>query len=402
MNKLYALGRRSVFASVSLLLGLSVTLPALLSSGVAYASGSGGQITNRSIKMSSTVEGATNVTYALTFTPVTSETNPDVIVDFCDNSPLISDTCTATAGTDTPNFSTGPAAATGWTVTTIGSGRGIKLTTSSVSFTSGTPVTITITNVVNPTNTGAAGGFYGRIITYANGTAGTNTSASPGSYVDYGGVALSTVNSVNITAKVFETLTFCVYTGASCAAGSAPTLTLGDSVTGALSTQNAYINSDAKYDLATNAAGNNGSSQSLAVVMKGTTLCRTTGVACNTGSADANTITPMTTTPAILSTGSEQFGMCVDKNSSTALSVAAAYTDSVNNCHSLATGVYSGTSKFGFDNTNVTSASGSTIITSAGAVPSVTGSFTFLADVAATTEAGIYQTSLNMVATSTF
>ena len=234
----------------------------------------GGQVQTRSITMGSSNPGATSVSYTVEFTPVTSETHPDVIVDFCNSSstPIIGDTCSGTAGTDVPNLS--GAAASGWTVTPIDSNHGLKLTTSTNSFTGGgSPAAITpivITGITNPSNTA---GFYGRILTYATGGAGSNTSASPGSYVDYGGIALSTASNINITSKVFETLSFCVFQST---CGTAPVLTLGDATTGALSTSTAYLNSNAQYTLATNANGG------INVAMTGTTLCRPGGT-CATG-----------------------------------------------------------------------------------------------------------------------
>lgn len=345
--------------------------------------------------MSSSAASASSVTYTVTFTPATTITHPDVILDFCSNDPLIGDSCTATAGTDVPNFSS--AAASGWTVSTIGSNRGIKLTTSSVSFTSGTPVTITVTGVTNPSATAS---FYGRILTYLTGAAGTNTSVSPGTYQDYGGVALSTAANISITSKVFETLSYCVFQS-SC--GTAPTLTLGDPTTGALSTTSAYVNNNAQYTIATNAAGG------AAVAMRGTTLCRSsTPSDCNTGSTSQYTITGIGGSEVVSSVGNEQFGMCVDTTgASGGLAAQAPYDDSVNACHTgLTTGTYSGTSKFGFNDVTTSggtnNASGSKILQSTGAIPSYTGTFAFLGNIAATTEAGIYTTSLNTVATGTF
>jgi hypothetical protein len=379
---------QSISGAVAAVLLFAGVAPSLLGGGKADAA----QVTVRSITMSSSKPSDTNVTYTLTLTPGTSLANPDVIVDFCDNTPLIGDTCTATAGTDVPNF-TGAAAAT-WTVSTIGTNRGLKLT-GTHTFTAATPTTITITGVTNPSNTGANGTFYARVLTYASGTAGAATSVSPGTYTDYGGLALSTTDNISITAKVFETLTFCIFQGASCAAGTAPALTLGDSTTGALSTSTAYVNSNAKYTLATNAGGG------VTVAMRGKMLCTTTGTNCDNNSTQY-TIDAIASTPVVSAAGTEQFGMCADKNGSAALTVAAAYTDSVNNCQSLTTGTYSGTSKFGFDNTNVINASGSTVLSSTGAVSSVSGGFAFVGNVAATTEAGVYTSNLNLVATGKF
>ena len=237
-------------------------------------------------------------------------------------------------------------------------------------------------------------------MTYPNGTAGTQTSASASGYTDYGGVALSTANNINITSKVFETLSYCVFQS-SC--GTAPTLTLGDPTTGALSTTGAYVNNNAQYTIATNAAGG------AAVVMRGNTLCRSSTTSdCNTGSASANTITGIGNTAATSTTGSEQFGMCVDTTGATgSLTADDPYKDATNSCHSgLSTGTYTGNSDFGFNDSTSTNgtnnAGGSPLMASTGAISSYTGTFAFLGNIAATTEAGIYTTSLNTVATGTF
>jgi hypothetical protein len=391
--------KRIGLASTALLLATVTAVPALLNS---YASAAFTQVTARKIVMSVSTPSATAVTYTVTFTPGQTTSNPDVVLDFCSNSPLIGDSCTATAGTDVPNF-TAAAAAT-WTLTTIGTNRGVKLT-GTHSFTSGTPTTITITGVANPSNVGTTGSFYGRILDWTSGGAGILTSTAPGSsYLDYGGVALSTANNISITAKVFETLSFCVFT--TTCGSTAPSINLGDTVTGALATSTAYINAQTQYTLSSNAGS------SVVVTMTGQTLCRVATLNfanCPTG-ASAATISAIGTTATAVNAGhfgSEQFGLCAGKNGSAALTVATAYNDTVNNCPTTAqaTGTYSGTSLFGFDDTGSTgtnSAAGSTVLSSAGAVPAVTSNLAFAANIAATTEAGIYQSNLNLVATGTF
>lgn len=389
MKRLNQLGRRGLFFIVALIFSLSMSLSNLLFVGAASAA----QVNSRSITMSTSYPGA-NATYSLAFTPVSSA--QELVVDFCSNSPLVGDTCSFSSST-VPTIAA-PTSSLG-TASAVGTGSPVHtIEVTGLTMTGGTPFTVNFTSgITNPTT---ATSFYARIVTFATGGAAgyvpaNTTGATPtsGSFVDYGGDALSTANSINITAKVFETLTFCVFQ-TSC--GTAPSLTLGDPITGALSSSNAYVNSNAQYTVATNAGSG------VNIVMKGTTLCNTTGAACQSGTASVNTITPMSNVPAALTTGTEQFGMCADSNGSTALTVAAAYTDSVNNCHAITTGLYTGTSKFGFDNANVVSTSGSTVLSSTGAVPSITGSFAFLADISVVTEAGLYTTTLNMVATSTY
>lgn len=369
-----------------------------------------GQVSTRSITMSSSAPSATNVTYTVQFTPATSTTagpGADIIVDFCSNDPLVGDSCTATVGTDVPNFSSATVSTAGWTISTIGSGRGVKLLNTSTNLAAGTPVTLTIKDVTNPSNVAttlnnALGIFYGRILTYNKGTAGTD-SVTPGPYVDYGGIAMSTSANINITSKVFETLSYCVFQGA---CGTAPQLALGDTTTGALSDTQAYVSSDAQYKIATNAAGG------ATVVMRGNTLCRSgTASNCNTATAGSFTITSIGATEAQSATGGEQFGMCVDTTGATgALTALAPYDDGSGGtpikCHTgLTSGAYSGSSYFGFDDNTTTgtnSTSGSTIMQSTGPIQSYTGTFSFLGNISTTTEAGIYTTSLNTVATGTF
>jgi len=387
------------FTFLALAIAFAGLLPTLiLDSPAVHANGSGGQVQARSITMSSSTPSATGVTYAVTFTPVTNETHPDVLVDFCSNDPLVGDSCTATSGTDTPSFAS--AAATGWTLTTIGSGRGVKLVTSTVSFTGGTPVTITITNVTNPSVSGTLGSFYGRILDYANGGAGTNTSASPGSYVDWGGIALSTTVNISITAKVFETLSFCVY-NSSC--GTAASLALGATSTGALNTGTSYVNSGASYTLATNAA------HSVTVTMTGQTLCSAVVVNftnCPTGGS-TSTISAMGATAIISAVGTSQFGMCAYNGGNGSLTIASTYNDTTGtHCNGITTGTYAGSSLFGFNDTGssggTNNTAGSTVMSTTGPLASTTGNFTFLGNIASTTPAGIYTSNLNMVATGSF
>jgi len=361
------------------------------------AVGATGQLSARSIAMSNSAASGTG-TYKLTFTP--TSTAQELIIDFCANDPLVTDTCTFAAGTvPTVSF---PSSSVG-TATSVGSGSPVH-TIKVVGLTETLNVPFTITFNSGITNPSTNTSFYARVLTYATNNAQNyspaNTSGNTpvlGTYIDSGGIALSTAANITIQSKVFETMAFCVYQ-TSC--GTAPTLTLGDPTTGALSTASAYINSNAQYTLATNAGGGVG------VSMTGTTLCRPGGT-CTTG-ANAFTISAIGGTPAVLGLGTEQFGMCVNKNGSAALTVATKYNDSINSCTGLPAGptTYAGTSKFGFDDAasadGTNNAAGSQILSSTGAVPSVTGSFSFLGDIAATTEAGIYSTSLNMVATGTF
>ncbi len=75
---------------------------------------------------------------------------------------------------------------------------------------------------------------------------------------------MSTANQLNVTAKVQETLTFCVYTLADCATGGTA-VTLGDSNGVLFNTATTYTGT-ASFDLASNAFGG------VSVKMQGDTL----------------------------------------------------------------------------------------------------------------------------------
>ena len=395
---------------------------------------SAGQVGSRSITLGSSLpstSGGTNVTYTVSFKPTASTTVGGIVVDFCADSPLIgSTTCTyPTAFTmgATPSVTITSGIGTGGTWVTTNSLQGgaaagqtqtlLFTNTTAQSVTSGTPVVFTINNVTNPST---LGGFYARILTFdtsAHTTAqytasGTTRASSFANMLDYGGIALSIVNVLTLNAKVFETLSFCVYAGASCGS-TPPVLTLGAPGTGALDTSNTYATQDtpgssngAYFDLATNAAGG------VNVVMTGTTLCRQAG-SCGTGGLGTtiSAIGSSVAAPATPGTA-EQFGMCADVSSFSNVQAGASYTDgSANHCHgqTVTGNIYSAAvSQFGFNDSGSSGGTnnpgGSTVLTQSvpGAVSLNSGIFWFMANITANTEAGAYTTGLDYVATGTF
>src|SRR6185436_12235167 len=78
------------------------------------------------------------------------------------------------------------------------------------------------------TNPSGTGSFYARIHTYTTtgGATAHDEDAATG-YGDYGGIALSTAAVISITARVQETLSFCVYEGGGACGVNAPTITIG-------------------------------------------------------------------------------------------------------------------------------------------------------------------------------
>lgn len=161
------------------------------------------------------IGSGTNVTYGVSFT--TFAPADSIIIDFCVNNPIIADTCTEPTGMSVTGVTlsgTGAIASPGWSATGItnGTGTSVQLAKTTGATAAAGAHTFNLEGIINPSTTGT---FYARIYTYADATFGSSTTAwtaaeTPGAYVDYGGVALSTNQIITITARVQEQLTFCV------------------------------------------------------------------------------------------------------------------------------------------------------------------------------------------------
>jgi hypothetical protein len=378
------------------------------------------QIQSRSVLMSSSNPAATalSVTYQIRFTAETTALVKAIVVDFCSNDPVIGDaTCTAPTGFDvggaTPTIVTSTVTdptltstlgASGWT------GAGSNLITGSqyrtLTITNSTGVTPTagtsviafdMTNVTNPT---AVGTFYARILTYGTTTTGYSP-GSEGSYIDYGGVALSTAAVITITSKVSEAITFCVYVG-SC--GTAANVLLGDShdvLSTTAPTTAAGATYGVFYSLSTNAA------HGAVIDVKGSTL-----------TSGSNTIPAAGSRFIYNTTGTDFFGLC-DYNSSVTAGSAptvtsyydgtgdgsgtcAANTTDDNTTASLTSiGTNPNYTTFGFNSTNAATTYGDQLASITAPGTSV-NAVVFAAGVNATQAEGIYTTTLQLIATGTY
>lgn len=349
-----------------------------LFSGTATA----GQVTSRSIQMSTSTPSAT-ASYLVTFTPATTAAQ-SLVIDFCSNSAIIGGSCTAptgfsassvsfTAGTGTTNWALGTTAASTVKLT---KNTGSNLGTSAVSFTLG-----------NLTNSSTTGTFYARIYLYGDTTyGGTGTAySSPtaiGTNTDYGGFALSTAAAVSITATVMETLTFCVSAaapGSGCSGTSAPTLTIGHG--SPLTLDASAVDTAAAYhQLSTNA--NSGAIVNLKV---------TSSTACAGLSRDGGTTCPIPAKGAFgtVAAGTAFFGLNV-ANGSGGTGTVTADTDY-------------GTTAGSYGMANATFGTyGDTISSATGPVANVNSALTYGATAATTTQAGVYSATHSLIATGTF
>lgn len=214
------------FKRVNRQTGFLVTVGALLvafvAPGLVPAFASADQVSDRSIELSTSSKDASPVDYSITFTPV--KTAGAFVVEFCTNTPVIQESCTAPGGfvinsatsTDTVKPLTADAA------------NRVEVTKT---LTAATPVTVKLSGVHNPT---LAGQMYARIVTYdteANALTYDTTTLGTGAagVQDQGSVALEITDTIGVNAAVLESMTFCVSKDpiSNCSTTTTPTLQLG-------------------------------------------------------------------------------------------------------------------------------------------------------------------------------
>jgi hypothetical protein len=193
--------------SMPLLAALSLVLSGFmpLLSGVASA----GQVTSRSLTLSTAQAGATNVSHTFGFNIATTGSIGSIELLYC-TTPI--GTCAAPAGLSVSSVANGNittqtinGSAGGFTVGT-NTANLIQLTRTVAGATAGNVAALAFSNITNPTTStqtpAGNNSFYVRITTYS---ANNYTGA-----VDDGVVAAAIVPLLTITARVQEVLHFCV------------------------------------------------------------------------------------------------------------------------------------------------------------------------------------------------
>lgn len=408
MSKTQSFVSRSGAVAAAAILTMAALLPTALMLGRADAL----QVTDRSIRLSNSATGATSVEYTIQFTLETASTNLEgIVVDICsgNTSPLIGTACSAPTsfswqGSPTIVSATvGGDNIAGWTIGTQNSNRTLTLTDATGVATAVNDVaTIVVSGVANPSDvdvvTGGnqVGTFYGRMLTFNDSTqvasyAPTNGTNATG-VVDFGGAAMSTTTDLTVTARVQESLTFCVYTNSpqtSCASATNSGISIPNATTplssSSVQTASAY------FGLASNALSgvnvrmwsNNGAD---GVLESGTYSITAFGPAVDDACTADST-----------NSGVEQFGMRIVPG--TSVTASAPYNCAAGN-HGWDADNAAGAGAN--DTTTVGSSYGDTVATTGGASDFSESQMEFAAKSALTTEAGIYTSDLNFIATGTY
>lgn len=208
MSSVRSYGRRvgSLFAVAALV--LATITPGLVPTLVSAA-----QLTERSIELSNSSAAMQGVSYKVSFKA--DGAAESVVLDFCENTPLIGASCTTPAG-----FSATGVTATGVTSVTANDANTVTVVDE---IAEAEDVVFTLANINNPTSDGP---LYVRILTYADPVPTYVDAENIGSdpqLVDQGGAAVSITDTVGVSGAVLESLTFCV--SGSDPAGVAPTIT---------------------------------------------------------------------------------------------------------------------------------------------------------------------------------
>lgn len=392
----------------------------------AYAFPAGDPLINREIRISDARPDASGVTYMVAFQPASNYAVTGIIVDFCDGSdtPIINDpscdiptdfdigsspsvTVTSVDSGNSSYTSLGAGSGgTGWTATDhFSNGQTLRLTHDGTGPTinAGTKYAFSINNVHNPSGTGS---FYARIITYTDDVEDVTTydhdAADDGDGTvaaeDYGGIALSTAAVISISAKVQETLVFCVsgpngYDGGGepiaptigngCSSGiSTPALTLGHGNNMILD-ETATDNDSAYMQASTNAqSGINIRMKNVSSTTCGG-LSRNGGTSCDIAARGA-------TANTIIAGDTAYFGARLVPGSG--ITASSPYNGLASN--------------YGMDQTtagnNVLSTYGSLLGFSVAPLSNIQSELQFAATATVTTPAGLYSAQLSVIATGTF
>lgn len=317
------------------------------------------QLENRQLELSTAAASATGVDYTFTFDTATEDDIGSFVFEICSNDPFPDTSCTAPSGFDGSGATATSDLGTVDTVTTSGTNNNefeVALTSAQTSVPSGTTINVTLSGLTNPDQDNTE--YWARLYTYSDTGATTE--------VDDGGLAFSTGQTVEVTARVQETLSFCVYTNADCGSGGS-LVDLGILNTATTETGESY------FDVATNAR--NGVS---IVYYSDATLTSDTFTIDAFSGGDG--------TLATSTTGTEQFGLRVsDVTTGGQNAVASAPFDTA-----------------AADEYAFLEADYDDIGESSGPIESTTFTIEYAANVAPLTETGVYSTDVEYIATAQF
>lgn len=239
---------------------------------------------NRSLLLSDSSAGATNVTYVVGFEIGTAAPLGSILIQLCSNDPFPETPCTPITGLDvTSAVFANQTGEMGFLIDSTTPNTILLTRTPAVAAT--VAVSYTFTGITNPSNTGS---YYARYLTYA-------TDDGTGPVTDSSGLAWTINNPFVVTSEVPPNLEFCVAVtipALNCSAATGSTVSFGDFSPGSTSsgTSQMLVYTNAGYGFS--------------VSLYGATM-----------TSGSYTI-PALTTQSFAAPGNSQFGMNLRDNSS--------------------------------------------------------------------------------------
>jgi hypothetical protein len=375
MSFLRSIKSKAAYIITSALIVIGLVAPGLVTTYVSAAS-----VTTKSIQLSSSSEGAAATTYTVNFTSVSAA--GAFKVDFCSNSAEPSTSCTPPTGFNAASAST---ATSGFTAT--GTTNQI-IVAGTIGATS--PISVAVDGITNPSVTDP---LYARITTYTDSTAAAaDTTDAAG--IDYGSVVIAITNTIGVSGAVLESMTFCVASATitqDCgnASSNLPTLKLGETIGSTVALDTGHVSTGTLYtQISTNAASG------AIINLKSATPCG----GLERPGAGVCDITPALTSG--ITAGQAKFGVKTGTVSATAGDTEANGTIRPVGSYNNSTYVLN---YLADDSTGVTSAIGDPFLdTNNAPVNNENIDFTFGASINNSTPAGVYSTSLSLIATGKF
>lgn len=371
--------------------GSIIAVFAMVLAVVAPTIASAAQLTQRSVALSSSSINASGVIYNVSFTSVGAA--GAVVVDFCDNSPLIGSTCNPPAGL----VVSGTATSTFGTVAKIDDNT-VAVTGTIAAATAN--ISVPIAGITNPSTVGP---IYARIVTYDTGAHAAlynsaQTASQDANRVDEGGAAISITNTIGVSAAVLESMLFCVSAAAinaDCANVSTPTLKLGETTGSVIALSSSAISTGSLFtQISTNAAtGAVVSLKSNATDCGGMIRAGAASSVCDIKPALVGGITA----------GAAKFGLMTETSTdSTGAGVTPSGIYQVDSGSGYSTSAYA--LNYAVGNTSgVTSPYGDPLLNTAGApVNNKNIKLKFGASISNDTPAGLYSVDLGLIATGKF
>lgn len=379
MNRAKTVGQHLIYSIAIFAATVSLVLPSFV-----FAA----QATDRSVELTNSSYSAENVTYTVNFTASGQSAAGAFVVDFCANSPLIGQSCTAPSGLD----ATSAASQTSGFTDVTGSANKVVV---AGSIGASSPVSVAIDGITNPNSTLP---LYARIVSYdtkANASNYTSTNLGSGA-VDQGAVAIAITETIGVSGTVLESLTFCVSgdeIDADCTNTTTPALVLGQGTPavlapGVLNTGNIYT------QITTNA-----SSGAVVRLKSNATDC---GGLLRAGDPSACDIAPALDEDIDVNANEGKFGV------KTAAATNTAGVSNAGGAFAPVTGSVYNSSTYAFNfsagnSTGVTSTFGDPFLDTAGEPANNKNMvLTFGAMAGNNTPAGTYSTSLRLIATGKF